>query len=456
MPKNKQDSSIKRKTYIRQYPDEFYETNTKLLWCRVCDKSVNYQKKSYVDQHRTSKKHQCLLLLISNTANPVKAASMLTFNTDLVEVFLKCDIPLNKLRIQCFKDFLIKFSLPTISQSTGNNMVKDIALRIQNEIIKNHTNKKIFMIIDESYLNEKYIVNILIGDINFPNKSYLVDCIVHDNPVNSDVMIRVIDDAILKFNIIRQNFVLLISDAATYMIKAVITLKKLFPCLYHITCISHLLHNCCLKIKNYFPKTNNLISSIKSLTVKNTNRRNIFRSIGMPPQPIVTRWGSWLEATNYYIKNLYKVRIIVNNLNSTGKIVKSSQEAVSDDELETELVQIQSYYEELIPIIDLLTQKKLNIKESYDVLRNIKFNQDVVGIKQYIDKRLEKNEISKLVNWQDSEKEIDLELVEKLLLCQSTSIDVERSFSILKNILRDNRNFSAEKLKYYLICYFNK
>ena len=47
-----------------------------------------------------------------------------------------------------------------------------------------------------------------------------------------------------------------------------------------------------------------LISSVKAVTVKNASRRFAFHDIGVPPQPIVTRWASWLQAADYYSKNL--------------------------------------------------------------------------------------------------------------------------------------------------------
>ena len=40
--------------------------------------------------------------------------------------------------------------------------------------------------------------------------------------------------------------------------------------------------------------------------MKNKNRRNKFNEIGTPPQPVPTRWGTRLNAAEYYAKNLVK------------------------------------------------------------------------------------------------------------------------------------------------------
>ena len=82
-------------------------------------------------------------------------------------------------------------------------------------------------------------------------------------------------------------------------------LKLLYSNLFHVTCIAHLLHNC------HFQDVDNLIARAKASTVKNKTRRQIFSDIGSPPEPIVTHWGSWLHAAEYYATNLIKVREIV-------------------------------------------------------------------------------------------------------------------------------------------------
>ena len=47
-------------------------------------------------------------------------------------------------------------------------------------------------------------------------------------------------------------FCLLLSDAAKYMIAAGITLKSLYPKLFHVSCVTHLLHICAMKIQFHF------------------------------------------------------------------------------------------------------------------------------------------------------------------------------------------------------------
>ena len=76
------------------------------------------------------------------------------------------------------------------------------------------------------------------------------------------------------------------------MIVAGTTLKSLYPKLFQVTCVAHLLHNCALKIKSNFEDVDQLIAKIKAVTIKNKTKQANFSSIGYPPQPVPTRWGS--------------------------------------------------------------------------------------------------------------------------------------------------------------------
>ena len=69
---------------------------------------------------------------------------------------------------------------------------------------------------------------------------------------NSNIIAQAVDDAVRSLGINRSFFCLLLSAAAKYMIVAGITLKSLYPLLFHMTCVAHLSHNCAMKIKSHF------------------------------------------------------------------------------------------------------------------------------------------------------------------------------------------------------------
>ena len=90
------------------------------------------------------------------------------------------------------------------------------------------------------------------------------------------------------------------------------------------SCMAHLLHNCAEKVRSHFQQVDNLIPKVKAVTMKNKNRRNKFNEIGTPPQLVLTRWGTWLNAAEYYAKNLVKVREIVNAFEGDGILVSNT------------------------------------------------------------------------------------------------------------------------------------
>ena len=159
------------------------------------------------------------------------------------------------------------------------------------------TNK--FLIVDESTLSGTQYLNILVGSLETPHISYLYDCQFLKSAHSRNIIAQAVDDAVRNFGINRSFFCLLLSDAAKYMIAAGIKLKSLYSKLFHVTCLAHLLHNCAMKIKSHFEDVDQLIAKVKALTIKIKTKQEKFSAIGYPPQPVLTRWGSWLNAALY-------------------------------------------------------------------------------------------------------------------------------------------------------------
>ena len=206
--------------------------------------------------------------------------------------------------------------------------------------------------------------------------------------------------------------------------------------------------------KEAFKQTDRLIATTKGLIVKNKTRKAQFSSIGAPPIPIVTRWGSWLKAVDYYYYNNFPtIKEIIMGFESEGKIVIACQEAVQNTELEAELKVIKTCYMGLIGIIDDCINKKYNILEAYNILLEFDFKTDPIELKYYLDKRLMTHVIQNVFN---NENKLDFILYNNLLVAQSSSIYVERSFSLLGNMLRENRNFDDNNIRDYMLSYYNE
>ena len=59
------------------------------------------------------------------------------------------------------------------------------------------------------------------------------------------------------------------------------TLKKLDLSLVHVNSIAHLLHNCAMRLRAYFKIIDEVITTIKSATIKNKDRKKDFHDAGL-------------------------------------------------------------------------------------------------------------------------------------------------------------------------------
>ena len=87
-------------------------------------------------------------------------------------------------------------------------------------------NKNIFLIIDETEINSIKYCNTLAGDICLPHQTWLVDSRSIDGSINSTVVVNVIQGVLEYLNIQPDKFRIIMSNSATYMIKAGKMFKK--------------------------------------------------------------------------------------------------------------------------------------------------------------------------------------------------------------------------------------
>ena len=236
------------------------------------------------------------------------------FKGKLFEAFLAADIPQI---CQPFTD---------LGQSVPSDNVCSVHMDMLAADKEHLYSKKVFLVIDESEVSGSEDVNILIGNITVPEKTYFLDCNVVET-VNQQVVITKIDDALKKHDIERNNFVVLLSNAVNYMAVFTATIRILYPQICHIICMANLLHNCAERMaRGHFKEIDSLIATVKAAaTMMNKNQRYKFNAIGSPPQPVLTRWGTWLNAAQHHVKNFVEVRDIINSFEGNGVQVKRAR-----------------------------------------------------------------------------------------------------------------------------------
>ena len=303
---------------------------------------------------------------------------------------------------------------------------------------------------------QKYI-SVLVGSLDAPNQTFLVDCHPLDSGsnFNRSIILHTMDDILRQLEIKRENFSLFLTDAARYMSLAGKTLKELYPSLMHVTCVAHLLHNCAMRVRTHFKNIDVIIATIKAATIKNKDRKKDFHDAGLPSStdPVITRWATWVRAAVYYNENLPAVRTIVNNWTSAGFLVIRAKDAINVEDLVPDLVKI-NQYRTLAANVEFLEGSACSITDAYGLLKNMQFDDDPCAIKNYIKKRLSNSDLQTTINC--TNLTIDPTSYALLQKTQPTSAAVERSFSMLSKFLRKDRNFDIKNVKNHMMLYYNK
>ena len=177
------------------------------------------------------------------------------------------------------------------------------------------------------------------GSLETPHLSYLYDCQPLKCAPNSNIIAQAVDDAVRNLGINRSFFCLLLSDAAKYMIAAGITLKSLYPKLFHVTCVAQFIVQLCYENQILLRRCG--LANCKSqsiVTIKNKIRPAKFSAIGYPIQPVPTRRGSWLNAALYYAKTLPEVKAIVESLVGSRILVTQAKVSLQESGLAGQLI----------------------------------------------------------------------------------------------------------------------
>lgn len=193
-------------------------------------------------------------------------------------------------------------------------------------------------------------------------------------------------------------------------------------------------------------------------------------NVPLPPEPVLTRWGTWLEAAIFYHENFHNIKNVIDSFDpKSAECIEKAKEAFSSSSVETNLIYIVTHFK-----IILLTIKELEAKGTtlYDNISKIKHLEKQLKeapgkiakiVAERLDALLKKNpgysdlvQISKILSGDTNTKpnKIQTTDVPDFKYAPVTSCDVERSFSAYKRVLTDNRrSFTPENLEKVLICY---
>jgi len=97
------------------------------------------------------------------------------------------------------------------------------------------------------------------------------------------------------------------------------------PKLAHLTCLVHGFHRVSETIRYNYSEVDQLIATIKKIFLKAPSRvskfKEIYPDLNLPPEPIITRWGTWLKAVQFYCDHFDKIKNVISNHIKTIKII---------------------------------------------------------------------------------------------------------------------------------------
>ena len=487
MPKTKNTSSL-LKSYVSSYGNVF-QTDGKLVLCKICNKNIGSDKsapqKSQLDQHVNTSIHLKNMEIRSKSKQQlIYFDNHYNFYYELCDAFVSSDIPLHKLLNSRLKNFFekhMKTNIPNPSTLRKYYLPK-IYEKKMNKITSYLKNKKIWISMDEAIDSmNRSIGNVVVGVLGSEDsKSFLLTTETLEK-VNHSKIAQLFDKSIKLIypdEILYENILLFVTDGASYMIKAGEGLQTTYPKMVHVTCLAHGLHRVSETIRNKFSQIDKLISNVKKVFNKAPARIRLFKQIAhelsLPPKPIITRWGTWLEAAFYYAQNFEKVKEVIDQLDpSEAFSIKMAQILFSKPKLKQDLICILANCENLTSTITRLNSPTLKLIESVELIENLEKqleNSNIEVVKIASDKMkniLGKNEgfktlslISKILKNERSIQEltIDYEIDEicSFKYAPITSCEVERTFSKYKSILAyDRKNLLFDNLKMLFICYCN-
>lgn len=496
MPKIKSSTSSRLRDYVNEFGKDVFTTDGTILLCKICNIKVAAEKKFSIQQHISRVKHINALTSMKNKINekPQQLLSDMlsnnnySFNKELCMAMLSANIPFNKLKNKLFCNFLEKHIAKKIPDESTlrKNYVDQCFNETIDSIRKYIENKKIWVSIDEtSDVEGRYVANVIVGtlEISKPGKSFLLNCEVLEKANNSTIS-KLFDRsmAIVWPNGVKHDNVLLfVTDAAPYMVKAGKNIQALYSKMEHVTCLAHGLHRVAEEVREHFPKVDALISNVKKIFLKAPSRVLKFKCMGpaipLPPQPILTRWGTWVEAAVYYCDHFHFIKTVIDALEENDAIaIKKAQSLMADNEIEANLIFIKANYGNIPSSITRLEASGIPLTEAIGIVNNAKnyilsntnTSNQGKAIKKKFETVLEKNggytAMETIANILEGKETSRTKISEELTpddICHMkfapiASVDVERSFSTYKNILSDNRrSLVFEHIKQYIIVQCN-
>ena len=248
------------------------------------------------------------------------------------------------------------------------------------------------------------------------------------------------------------------------MLKAGRTLKSTYPELVHVTCLSHALNLVAEQVRSLFPNVDSLVASLKKVFKKAPSRvckyQEMNPGLKLPPEAVITRWGTWLKAVELYALHFDKIKAVIDTFDpSDAAAINTAQNLMAKSTVFHELTYVSANFTFLcVPILDL-QQRNSSLSSTLQTIADTRAKLQAINgsmgykVLQKFDSVIAKNAdllkvraISKVIDGttlDDTEtgllETLSPAKIASFKFAQLTTFEFERSFSMHGTILAPNR-----------------
>lgn len=454
----------------RKYPDIDVDEDGNVL-CSVCVKGLVFTNKHGEDtikKHMETAVHKKKKNESSTSRQPLlknivdKSSQALQgrekFFFELTEAFIAANIPLFKLNHPVLKKFLEKEMKKTIPHRTTleHNYIDKVYDATISTIKSTIGDFPVYLIVDETQdVEQRFVLNILVGKLDGTYTPPMLLCTKFLEKANADTVSREVLDACIFLwdgKVKYDRLWLLLSDQAPYMVKSVKNLKKHFKNLHHVTCLAHALNLVCEAIRSKYEDLDRYISNMKKVFKKSNYRKKLFQEetgLPLPPEPVLTRWGTWICAALYHRENFAEVKNFMVNLDENSLAISRVKTLLETKDIEDQLIAIDSF--SFLPQwIKKFESQGLSVEEQVQLIEEVEET-----LEDFAKEKL-KSSLKKNPDYKKFVTNMGYEHRRLTKYAPLTTVDVERSFSRYKAILTDQRRrLTQENLEKLNVIHFN-
>uniref|UniRef100_T1HQ16 C2H2-type domain-containing protein n=1 Tax=Rhodnius prolixus TaxID=13249 RepID=T1HQ16_RHOPR len=106
--------------------------------------------------------------------------------------------------------------------------------------------------------------------------------------------------------------------------------------------------------------------------------KDLYPDLYLPPEPILTRWGTWLEAAQYYYENYNKIKNVLSHLEDEAVAINTAKSLFEKPNLRNDLAFISDNCVFLAQAITQLESQSVRLTENVSTVK--KFIEKVEGI----------------------------------------------------------------------------